>query len=203
MSLIAMDMPETHAEIVDWLERQLVGFGLAALVAELSAIHTTERSPDQGPDATSAMNLLSGRIPEVIEHGLTVLDTEQVRALLRHPRSLLELQELVLTSGGAHWEKRMEDTAGSEFQRIADSGWRRMQLAMAPPMEGCGSNGQVAGAAVDTVSGNAATEVALPTVRPGDVRGPRAPNRLRTVAAADETVRNLIQAMRAKADEIA
>ena len=165
MSLFAMEMPETHTELVDWLEQHLVGLDLAALVAELSAIHRGEEPPPGEPDATSAVNLLGGHIPEVMDSGLTVLAPQQVRALLQHPYALLELQELVLTSGGAHWDKRMQETADSEFQRIADTGWRRMKLTIAPPIGLYESNGQVSATAADTVSGDAATELALPTIR--------------------------------------
>ncbi|MGD9855667.1 MAG: hypothetical protein AB7U20_12040 [Planctomycetaceae bacterium] len=174
MSLIAMQMPETHAELVDWLEQHLVGLELAALVAELSAVHGSGDRPENYADATSAVNLLSGRIPAVIENGLSVLDTAQVRALLRHPHCLLELQELVLTSGGAHWEKRMDDSTTGEFQRIAETGWRRMQLAIAPPMGSGAENGRVAVAAADTVSGDSPTEVTIPTVRLSEAREQRA-----------------------------
>ncbi len=169
MSLFAMDIPETHAELVDWLEHHLVGLDLAALVAELAAVHAGEDEPPVEPDATSAVSLLGGRIPEVMDSGLTVLETQQVRALLRHPRSLLELQELVLTSGGAHWDKRMQETASDEFQRIADTGWRRMKLTIAPPIGLSEGNGQISSAA-DTVSGDAPTEVAPPTLRLSEAR---------------------------------
>ncbi len=179
MSLFSMEIPETHAELVDWLEHHLVGLDLAALVAELAAVHAAvgPASKDQQrgePDATSAVTLLGGHIPEVMDAGLTVLETQQVRALLQHPRSLLELQELVLTSGGAHWDKRMEETAGDEFQKIAETGWRRMKLTIAPPVGLSEGNGQISAAAADTVSGDAPTEVAPPTLRMSEAREQRA-----------------------------
>ncbi len=178
MSLFSMDIPGTHTELVDWLERHLVGLDLAALVAELAAVHASidPAGVDQQPgelDATSAVSLLGGRIPEVMDSGLTVLETQQVRALLQHPRSLLELQELVLTSGGAHWDKRMEETANDEFQRIADTGWRRMKLTIAPPVGLSEGNGQISASAADTVSGDAPTEVAPPTLRMSEAREQR------------------------------
>ncbi len=179
MSLFAMEIPETHTELVDWLEHHLVGLDLAALVAELAAVHAsvgpTNADHSTGePDATSAVSVLGGHIPEVMDGGLTVLETQQVRALLQHPRSLLELQELVLTSGGAHWDKRMEETASDEFQRIADTGWRRMKLTIAPPVGLSEGNGQISSAAADTVSGDAPTEVAPPTLRLSEAREQRA-----------------------------
>ena len=39
MKLIALEIPENPAELAGWLDRQIVGDDLAALVAELEAIH--------------------------------------------------------------------------------------------------------------------------------------------------------------------
>ncbi|MCA9109633.1 MAG: hypothetical protein KDA52_06780 [Planctomycetaceae bacterium] len=159
MSLFAMDMPETHAELVEWLEQHLVGLNLASLVAELSAIH------GEADDSSSLKDLLGSRMPDVMENGLTVLDTKQVRSLVCHPRYLLELQELVLSTGGQHWHKRMTDTADNEFDRIAETGWKRVQLAIAPSAEKFESDALSKKGAQETVTGDSATQVSVPTVR--------------------------------------
>lgn len=162
MSLFAMDMPETHAELVDWLEQHLVGLDLASLVAELTAIHgRTETEESLG-------DLLGTQIPDVIESGLTVLDTKQVRSLVRHPNQLLDLQELVLATGSPHWSKRMNDAADDHFERIADTGWRRVKLAISPPAGTFEDDGANRKSSLDTVTGDSATQVSVPTLRMAD-----------------------------------
>jgi hypothetical protein len=95
---IALDMPEDEAELPAWLERQVVGERLGALVAELEAIH--------GPPARTASldQALGDRRDAVLRDGLSSLPPDRLGLLLRQPRLLLQLQELVLVSGGPHWE---------------------------------------------------------------------------------------------------
>jgi hypothetical protein len=95
---IALDMPEDEAELAGWLERQVVGERLGPLVAELEGIH--------GPPAHTASldQVLGGRRDAVLHSGLSSVPYERFGLLLRQPRLLLELQELVLISGGPYWE---------------------------------------------------------------------------------------------------
>ncbi len=162
MSLFAMDMPETHTELVEWLEQHLVGLNLASLVAELTALHgRSEKSESLG-------DLLGSQIPDVIENGLTILDTKQVRSLIRHPSHLLDLQELVLAAGSQHWQKRMTDTVDDQFERIADTGWRRVKLAIAAPDGMFERDSSAAERALETVTGESSTQASVPTVRMSD-----------------------------------
>ncbi len=162
MSLFAMNMPETHTELVEWLEQHLVGLNLASLVAELTAVHGRTN------DGQSLGDLLGSHIPDVIENGLTILDTKQVRSLIRHPSRLLDLQELVLAAGSQHWQKRMTDTVDDQFERIADTGWRRVKLAIRPPAGTFDHLGVSKGSSLDTITGDSPTQVAVPTVRFAD-----------------------------------
>ncbi len=162
MSLFAMDMPETHTELVEWLEQHLVGLDLASLVAELTAIHGRPEKDE------SLGDLLGTHIPDVIENGLTVLDTKQVRSLIHHPSQLLDLQELVLAAGSQHWHKRLTDTADDQFERIADTGWRRVKLAIAPPAGAFDDEDIAIRGTQETLTGNSATQVSVPTVRMSD-----------------------------------
>ena len=159
MSLFAMDMPETHAELVEWLEQHLVGLNLASLVAELTAVH------GRSDDGETLGDILGTQIPDVIENGLNILDTKQVRSLIRHPSHLIDLQELVLAAGSQHWSKRMTDTADDQFERIAETGWRRVKLAIAPPTGTFKEDSETRPSSLETVTGDSATQVSVPTLR--------------------------------------
>ncbi|WP_406695170.1 hypothetical protein V5E97_29455 [Singulisphaera sp. Ch08] len=99
MRLIAPDIPDDPAALPGWLDRHLVGLDLTALVAELEAVHGSASTPSIPLD-----QVLGDRRAEVLSQGLAVLPTERLRALLRHPRLLLDLQELILIEGGRYWQ---------------------------------------------------------------------------------------------------
>jgi hypothetical protein len=95
---IALDMPEDEAELAGWLERLVVGERLGALVAELEGIH------GPAPRTASLDQALGDRRKAVLRDGLASLPHDRFGLLLRQPRLLLKLQELVLVSGGPYWE---------------------------------------------------------------------------------------------------
>jgi hypothetical protein len=98
MTLIAMTIPDEPAAQAAWLEKHLVGLDLHALVAELTAVHGNE-SP-----GGSLREVLGPRLGTVLENGLRGLPRDTLRALLRRPALLLELQDAVLTEGGPYWD---------------------------------------------------------------------------------------------------
>ncbi len=100
MMLHVIDIPDDPTELPGWLERHLAGLDLAALVAELEATH--------GPGSAgkrSLRDLLGPRLDAVASQGLSALPPPLLRELLRRPRLLLELQDHVLTGGGAYWNR--------------------------------------------------------------------------------------------------
>src|SRR5512135_2715415 len=100
MKLHAMEFPDDPARWPGWLEQYLTGLDLAALVAELEAVHGPPADP-----VPSVREWLGERLGAVLEGGLRTLPSGMLGRLLRQPRLLLELQELVLTSGGAYWDR--------------------------------------------------------------------------------------------------
>lgn len=98
--LVLSGFPAIRSDLACWLERHLVGGLLAELIAELSAVHsTTARLKAHLPP------LLGGqRKAGVLQHGLAALSERRLVALLRHPRLLMSLQELVLGFGGKYWD---------------------------------------------------------------------------------------------------
>jgi hypothetical protein len=100
MKLVSMTLPEDPALLASWLEGHLVGLRLADLVAELEAVHT-------GPTHThrSVGELLGSQRGAVLGEGLGTLPAERLRELLRSPRTLLDLQDLIFTEGGPYWSQ--------------------------------------------------------------------------------------------------
>ncbi|MCA9056071.1 MAG: hypothetical protein KDA75_19700, partial [Planctomycetaceae bacterium] len=114
MSFTVLDIPEDHAELATWLEQRLVDLDLADVVAGLEVFES------RPADATSLLEILGDNRQDVLTQGLAALDSGQVQQLLRHPRLLLQLQELVLADGGPYWRRL---PVSQELQRLVNTGW--------------------------------------------------------------------------------
>jgi hypothetical protein len=123
MKWYVMDIPDDPAELPGWLERHLTGLDLAALVAELEAVHGLP-SGEMPP----LSDLLGERLEAVLSVGLGILPAETLRQFLRRPKLLLELQELVLASGGDYW-----DRVGSPSAELGDRLERGIERLRLPP----------------------------------------------------------------------
>ena len=111
------DIPEEPAEIATWLDRGMVGVNLGEIIAELEAVHAGSNQV-----APSGIDVVLGdQAAEVLERGLAVLPAPRVRALLRNPRLLLDLQERVLTEGSDYWAKLTREDA--EVTKAAAQDW--------------------------------------------------------------------------------
>jgi hypothetical protein len=119
MNLLCMTIPDEPDKLAAWLEGHLVGLGLAELTAELLAIHGEEAGPPLA-------EVLQGRQAEVLAGGLTKLRPAALRLLLRHPRRLLELQDLILAQGGPYWDRVAAGDA--ELNALVTRGAQRLQL---------------------------------------------------------------------------
>ena len=136
MKLVALEIPDDPALLPGWLEGQLVNTDLAALVAELEAVHGEQ------PDPLSLTDVLRDRRDAVLSRGLAALPAEGLKRLLRNPRLLLELQELILTEGGPCWLDGAAEAASKQddlervWNRLSDplqQTSRAAVLAVAPP----------------------------------------------------------------------
>ncbi len=116
MKLIATEIPDETTALPGWLEHHLVGTDLGTLVAELEAVHGRVARPlplDQ---------ILGRHRDNVLAQGMIALPPKRLRGLLRQPRLLLDLQELILTSGGPHWLDRA--ASEPETRQSVERGWR-------------------------------------------------------------------------------
>ncbi len=105
------------------LERCLAGSGaLGALIEELSAVVP-------GPPSPSIRELLGTHLAEVLDRGLAGLPTEVLDDLLRHPRSLRDLQGLIFVAGGDYWARQIDQAAEGfpeEFQAMIERARKRL-----------------------------------------------------------------------------
>ncbi len=118
MKLVALEIPDDPALLPGWLESHLVNTDLAALVAELEAVHGEQ------PGGLSLADVLRDRRDAVLSRGLAALPADGVKTLLRNPRLLLELQELILTEGGPCWLDGATEAASKQdnLERV----WNRL-----------------------------------------------------------------------------
>ena len=96
MRLLAMDIPDDPAELPGWLERHLVGLDLAALVAELEAVHGLPTGP-----VPTVRDVLGDRLDAVLAGGLARLPHEVLGRLLRQPQGVDEEALASFAAAGA------------------------------------------------------------------------------------------------------
>jgi hypothetical protein len=130
MKITALEIPDDPRELPHWLEQQMVGLDLAALVAELEAVHG--RAAPQPRDEGGGLDaLLGAHLATVGERGLAALPPEILRRLLLQPRLLLDLQEHVLVSGGKHWQHLA--ATSEDLRRPFERGRARLDAILGAP----------------------------------------------------------------------
>lgn len=152
MKLPALDLPENTSNRAAWLERQLVGLELRELIVSLKGIQ------ERGPDDVRLSQILGDSMDSVLQQGLSSLDQDTLRELLRHPECLLELQERIFLDGKEYWD-RVERSSKHQHQ-ITAQGERLMTSISEPSKE------PEEGAAADTPD-TPETPATLPTIRIG------------------------------------
>jgi hypothetical protein len=131
MILYALDIPDDPARLPGWLERHLVGMHLAELVAELSAAHAGPVS-----EGTTLQEALGAHLESVLEEGLGRVPPQTLQQLLREPRLLLDLQEVIFACGEAYWDRVAQQTPAGR-DRVA-RGRRRLDAFLAAERGGHG-----------------------------------------------------------------
>jgi hypothetical protein len=126
MKLFVTDVPDDPARLAGWLEAHLLGLDLAALAAELTAVH------GEGAGRPASLSeLLGGQLDAVLSRGLSAVPGSRLGALLRHPQALLELQDLVLERGGPYWQSvPVPEDVGDVLRR----GERQLHHAWTEPL---------------------------------------------------------------------
>ena len=102
MKSTMFEIPEDHAEWPEWLERQVVSKELGRLVAELEAFEDSSSS-------ATLQEICGDQLSDVLSSGLRGLSTKKLGSLLRHPQSLLELQEQAFIACSEYWDGLLAD----------------------------------------------------------------------------------------------
>jgi hypothetical protein len=152
MKLHVLEIPDQPKERALWLEEQIVGLDLAAVVTELYTLGEGEPLPEK-----TLEQVLGSALPAALEQGLTVLTPAQLRELIRCPALLLQLQVQVFVEGGAYWHQRSRAAseaqgASGEMTKHVETGRAKMRLflqsqrpALLRPEQGKGGGGNDAG----------------------------------------------------------
>ena len=122
MTLYLATLPEDRLELAVALERHLVGPDLEDLIGELAALHG---------EADPPFDLRTWLAPEragVLTRGLAALPLDKLRQLLRFPALLFDLQEWVLSEGGAHWDHLLDEQP--EVQALVERTSSRLRTAL-------------------------------------------------------------------------
>jgi hypothetical protein len=98
MKLVLASVPDDTAELAGWLEHQIAGPDLGRLIDELTAVHGTDNV------RADLQAVLGHYQSQVLEKGLGELSEKRLRALLRYPKLLAELQDAVIAAGSPYWD---------------------------------------------------------------------------------------------------
>ena len=121
MKLVLATVPEDASELARWLDRQIAGPDLGRLIDELSAVHGA------GDDRVDLPAVLGHYHPKVIEKGLGELSEKRLRALLRYPKLLADLQDAVIAANSPYWNALFDQP-----ELAAAAGRARMSLDETP-----------------------------------------------------------------------
>lgn len=105
-----LEIPDSSAELGEWLDRTLMSDGLTRLVDELAVVHQTA---DEAISIEQAREWLGDSFSVVMERGLGELGPARLKELLKRPNLLPAIQELALIDGGLHWNSLMRDILGA------------------------------------------------------------------------------------------
>jgi hypothetical protein len=138
MALHAFDIPEDDAVLANWLEDMIAGPHLGEFVSELEVLleagRTRRPQETRGGGQPSLEQVLGQNLRAVSQRGLATLPARSLRQLFRHPELLLDLQDHVLTEGGAYWDRKL--LASKDLSKKIETGWRRLSestVVSAPP----------------------------------------------------------------------
>ena len=104
MKPILLDLPDDSKDWPEWLERQLVGLRLRALIDQLKLVV-------KPMDQLTLDEVCGPELPEALERGLVAFSDSQICKLMAHPDLLLDLQERVFLEGSAYWDDVPRDDA--------------------------------------------------------------------------------------------
>lgn len=126
MALHTFDIPEDDALLANWLEDMIAGPHSGEFVAELGVLLEAGKFDRR---SRSLEAVLGQSVQSVSQQGLANVPARSLRRLFRHPELLLELQDHVLTEGGAYWDRKLH--ASKDLSKKVETGWQRLSASTA------------------------------------------------------------------------
>ena len=108
MSLKSLSIPDQFPEIGIWMDDLLVSSDLIDAIVQLEVL-----AGDRLTKVQSLDGILAGSPERVVTSGLAGANESTLRALLRQPSLLLELQERVMMHGGEYWQQKVDANFGN------------------------------------------------------------------------------------------
>ena len=99
-----IQIPNDRIERIRWLEKYLVSTRIHSLADELAEYPTNSKK------RVKVESLIGDKSKNIADFGLSALNDFQLQKLLRHPRSLPQLQVWLLMNGGKYWEQRFNES---------------------------------------------------------------------------------------------
>ncbi len=119
MKPILLDIPDDPRQWPGWLDEQLVGLYLGDLVEQLKLIN-----PEPAEEQPALTDVCGAELDQVLDSGLGGLSERQLRALLKFPELLLDLQERIFIDGGEYWQSVPR---AQEHRRLAERQWEAIR----------------------------------------------------------------------------
>jgi hypothetical protein len=116
-----LEMPDSPAELGDWLDRAIMGGNLPSIIDELSVVHGVA---DDEVSVEKAREWLGDSYDAVMDRGLCAISQSRLKHLLVHPNMLVAIQELVLLDGGVYWNNLIAEDRLAAAERQLPHGQR-------------------------------------------------------------------------------
>jgi hypothetical protein len=101
-----VDLLDRPDDLPEAIEERIVGPDLWELVSDLERFH----GPVQAPVAIAA-----DMLTRILNNGLVGLSDDEFHALMRQPRTLLQVQKVVLSHGSEYWDEVARRMVGPAF----------------------------------------------------------------------------------------
>ena len=135
MNTVALELPEDKSLWPTWFEQQLLGSDLRLLIRQLELMTGQSTSlPDGVAWEEHLLAEFSELVPGILSHGLSILSPADLQRLIRKPRLLLALQELVFIEGGEYWKNlQRSESSIQSIQLMQESFVLATKLEIAKP----------------------------------------------------------------------
>lgn len=98
-----LDIPDDDAQLPGWIEQMLVSPEFGEIASQLQFLNQSASSQGSSAIVAPTKSLDDATLREIATDGLASRDLETCRQLLRHPQSLVDLNDLIFEHGSDYW----------------------------------------------------------------------------------------------------